>query len=82
MNYTINKSQFSMKVINKYIEVFLKFAKRFLSSFCVFLSSKKMKKLAEIIGGILHLHRQKNNLNIGIYRKITISPLELFLTGQ
>ena len=80
-NYTINKSQSSMKVINKYIEVCLEFAKPwcvFCRLFVCFCHLKNAKICRNYRGGILHLSREKNNLNI--IQKENNPPFELFLT--
>ena len=83
-NCTINKSQFSMKVINKYIEVCLEFAKPwyvFCRLFVCFRHLKNAKISRNYKGG--GDPSSLYNLNISIYRnKIIPSPFELFLTGQ
>ena len=66
MNYTINKSQSSMKVTNKYIEVCLEFAK----PWCVF---------CRLLVRFCHLKNAKICRN---YKgKENNPPFELFLTG-
>ena len=72
-----------MKVINKYIEVCLEFAKPwcvFFRLYVCFCHLKNAKISRNYKGGGI-LSRVKNNLNIGIYIKKTIPPFELFLTG-